>query len=393
MTLEGIQTGINFESLDKLPGVSNYFIGNDKSKWHRNIPQYSKVIAREIYPGVDMIYYGNQRHLEYDIMVKPGADPNSIHLKYEGAKSGKINDQGDLELELGGGKVTFRSPQAYQETDGRRAGVEGRYNLEADGGIHFEVGNYDKTKPLVIDPELDYSTYLGANTGEGGQGIAVDENGDACLTGGTSSSNFPTTSGAYQASDPATGYSHAFVSELNPAGTALVFSTYLGGNNEDEGYGIATDLNGNVYVTGGTGSNDFPTTPGAYQASGGAFITELNSTGNLVYSTCLGTNDQGIGIALGSNGNIYVVGDTNSSSFSTTSGAFQASAPPDSGDGWAFVSELDPTGSGSAQLTYSTYLGGNDDDQGNGIALDSNGNIYVTGSTYSTNFPTTSSAF
>src|SRR5580658_2405907 len=177
MKLEGAQAGVSFESLNPLPGLSNYFIGNDQSKWHTNIPQYARVQAREVYPGVDMVYYGNQRHLEYDFVVKPGADPNSIHLKYEGAKSTGVNAQGDLELEIEGGKVTFRSPQVYQQSGGRRNEVEGHYRKEQGGGIRCELKDYDKTKPLVIDPQLDYSTYLGGNNYGAGTGIAVDSGG------------------------------------------------------------------------------------------------------------------------------------------------------------------------------------------------------------------------
>ena len=396
MKLEDAQTGVSFVSQEQLPGISNYLIGNDRSKWHTRIPQYAKVQAQAVYPGIDMVYYGNQGHLEYDFVIKPGADPNSIHLKYEGAKSAKVNGQGDLEMQTEDGKVIFRSPTVYQESEGQRNPVEGHYRMADDNGIRFEVKDYDKTKALIIDPALDYSTVFG------GDAIAVDENGNAYVTGATTVNYFPTTSGAFQTSFPSSTYS-AFVFELNPAGSDLIYCTYLGGDGEyagDYGYGIAVDGNGDAYVTGITGSDNFPTSAGALQTSlpntyQSAFMTELNPMGTgLVYSTYLGGNndDQGNGIAVDGSGNAYLTGYTLSTNFPTTSGAYQTAIP-----GWenAFVTKLYPLASGSAQLVYSTYLGGdghNAADSGNGITVDGKGDAYVTGSTGSDNFPTSAGA-
>jgi hypothetical protein len=403
MKLEGAQSGTTYQNLEPLPGISNYLIGNDRSKWHTRIPQYAKVQAHEVYPGVDMVYYGHQGRLEYDFVVKPGADPNAIHLKYEGAQSATVNAQGDLELGIEGGKVAFRSPAVYQENEGQRNPVEGHYRMEQDGGIRFEVKDYDKTKPLIIDPTLDYSTDFG------GDAVAVDGNGDAYVTGQTTNNDFPTTSGVFQSVYPGVNVTvTAFVFELNPAGSALIYCTYLGGNggssgNGDSGNAIAVDGNGDAYVTGTTTSTNFPTSPGALLTSlpnpnQSAFVTELNPTGTgLVYSTYLGGNggssiwgDSGFSIAVDGSGNAYVTGYTQSSNFPTSPGAYQATL---NGDQNVFVTELNPSAIGSAQLAYSTFLGGNSLDQGNGIALDGKGNIYVTGSTQSTNFPTTPGAF
>src|ERR1700677_4567130 len=228
ISLTGGNTGRTFEGMQTLPGVSNYFIGQDPSQWHTNISQYAKVQAQEVYPGVDMVYYGHEGHLEYDFLVKPGADPNSIHIKYDGADSAVVNAQGDLELTMGGRKVTFRSPTIYQDNNGQKNSVVGHYGIEADGGVHFEVKDYDKSKPLVIDPELDYSTYLGGSTQHDAYGIAVDGSGDAYVVGVTNSLNFPLTAGAYMTSF--SGTEIGLVSEFNPTGTALLYSTYLGGS-------------------------------------------------------------------------------------------------------------------------------------------------------------------
>lgn len=397
MKLEDTRTNASFQGLEPLPGVSNYFIGNDRSKWRTNIPQYAKVRAREIYPGVDMVYYGNQGHLEYDFVVKPGADPKSIHLKYEGAKSAAVNTQGDLELEMEGGRVTFRSPAVYQESGGQRNQVEGHYRMDEDGGIRFEVKDYDKTKPLVIDPQLDYSTYLGGNGVEDSLGIAVDGSGDAYITGYTDSGNFPTTAGSLIPNDPSAA-APAFVSELNPTGTALIYSTYLGGTvgfGGDGGNAIAVDGSGDAYVAGVALTTNFPTTAGAYQtvfssSYESGFVTVLNPTGTgLVYSTFLGGSASlsPNAIAVDGSGNVYVAGWTESN-FPTTAGAYQTVAPNTSQDG--FVVKLNSGGTG---LVYATFLGGNSTENLFGIAVDVNGDAFVIGSTDSTNFPTTPGAY
>jgi len=426
--------------LDPLAGTSNYFIGSDPAQWHTNVANYGQVEYRNLYPGVDLVFYGNQRQLEYDYVVAPGTDPGVIKLAIDGAESMTIDGQGNLVLHTSAGDVAEDAPIVYQESSGVRQPVSGQFVLEGDGQIGFALGAYDHSQPLVIDPVLSYSTYLGTGDTEAfgiavdtagnayvtgasgayvfvtklnptgtalvystflgganvqqGLGIAVDTAGDAYVTGNTYSTDFPTTTGAFQTS--LGGQANAFVTKLNPTGTALVYSTYLGGTNIDWGFGIAVDNAGNAYVTGFSEYGDFPTTAGAFQTSYGggdsnAFVTKLNPTGTaLVYSTYLGSSasyDYGRGIAVDAAGNAYVTGYTDSNDFPTTTGAFQTSF---GGFIDAFVTKLNPTGTA---LVYSTYLGGTGDDGGWGIAVDNAGNAYVTGSTESADFPTTTGAY
>jgi hypothetical protein len=395
MKLVGANAKPRAEALDELPGKANYFIGNDPKKWRTNVPLYAKVRYRDVYPGVDLMYYGNQRQLEHDFIVAPGADPRSITLNLAGAEKLSLDPQGALVLVVKDGELRLDKPHIYQDVDGARREISGGYVLKNAHRVGFQVAAYDASRPLVIDPTLFYSTYLGGSSNEHGLGIAVDAAGNACVTGYTLSTNFPTTSGAIQSANQG-GYD-AFVTKLNPAGSApLVYSTYLGGGSDEQGLGIAVDAAGNAYVTGYTQSTNFPTTSGAFQTANqglvDAFVTKLNPTGTapLVYSTYLGGNDQeqGDGIAVDATGNAYVTGYTQSTNFPTTPGAFQTA---NQGGYDAFVTKLNPTG--SAPLVYSTYLGGSDLDQGRGIAVDAAGNAYVAGYTQSTNFPTTSGAF
>jgi Beta-propeller repeat/Abnormal spindle-like microcephaly-assoc'd, ASPM-SPD-2-Hydin len=379
---------------DELPGKSNYFIGNDPKKWRSNLPTYAKVKYEGVYPGIDLVYYGNQRQLEYDFIVAPGADPVHIQFDVRGAKKIRRDKDGDLLLQVGDGEVRWRKPGVYQEKDGRRQEIDGRYVIKHGRRMGFELAAYDSKRPLIIDPILGYSTYLGGSNADQGYGISVDGSGDAYVTGVTQSPDFPTMNPLQSAN---AGSEDAFVTELNPAGSALVYSTYLGGSSNDQGFGIAVDSSGNAYVTGVTSSPDFPITPGAFQTtlsgSGNAFLTKLNPSGSaLVYSTYLGGGgDSGQGIALDSSGDAYLTGSTSSPNFPTTPGAFQTTCGGGcNGTGDAFVTELNPAASA---LVYSTYLGGSSNDQGFGIAVDSSGNAYVTGATSSTDFPTTPGAF
>jgi len=389
MSLVGAARKPVVTGLDELPGKANYFIGKDPAKWHRDVPTYAKVHYRGIYPGVDLVYYGNQRQLEYDFVVAPGADPKKIVLGFKGADKLEIDAQGDLVLQAAGAAIRQHKPYIYQETDGVRSEITGSYVRKGANRVGFQVAAYDRSRPLIIDPlVLAYSTYLGGRIDDGGSGIAVDPGGNAFVTGCTTSTDFPTTAGAFQ---PAAG--RVFVTKLNPTGSALVYSTIFGGSGYSCSSRIALDVDGNAYVTGSTFSSDFPTTGGAFQAvyggSGDAFVTKLNPTGSaLVYSSYLGGNaaDGGGGIAVDSQGNAYVTGGTTSANFPTTAGTFK---PIFGGLEDAFVTKLNPTGS----VVYSTYLGGSGGESGHGIAVDVNGNTYVSGSTYSTDFPTTPGAF
>ncbi len=401
---------------DELSGKSNYFIGSDSTKWHSNVANYAKVKYEGIYSGIDLIYYGNQRQLEYDFVVTPGADLHRIQFEVRGARKISKDKDGGLVFHFADGELRWRKPVVYQEQDGTRQTIDGSYVVRRGHRVSFKIGSYDPTRVLTIDPALAYSTFLGGTTGPAGAySVAVDSTGNAYLVGYTRAWDFPTTPGAFQTTCPSGNgeyecgtWGAAFITKMNPTGTALVYSTYLGGNQGAQGEAIAIDSAGDSYVTGGTYSTDFPTTPGAlqttcggcaYPTDGDAFVTKLNPTGSgLIYSTYLGGNPPGQalgqlagGIAIDASGDAYVAGYTNSTSFPTTPGAFQTTCTGcgiSSDD--AFVSELNPSGSA---LVYSTYLGGSSGTNGGAIVLDSAGDAYLTGSTVSTDFPTTPGAF
>jgi len=418
--LLGAKADPQIEGTEPLPGKSNYFIGNDPKKWRTNVPQYARVKSAQVYPGIDLVYYGRQRQLEYDFQVAPGADPGAIRFTVEGARKLSLDRQDDLVLEMPGGNVIERAPLIYQEVDGRRETICGGYEVrplaKADSktaesfAVSFRVAHYDRAKPLVIDPALAYSTYLGGGggsmMGDAGEGIAVDGSGNIYVAGWTESTNFPITAGAYEGLLSGTS-SNAFVTKLNPKLTgsaSLVYSTYLGGNGAldpslgDQAWAIAVDGSGNVYVTGYTTSTNFPTTAGAFQTTPGnsygtAFVTKLNpnlsGSASLVYSTYLGDSieDIGGGIAVDGSGNVYVSVAQASTDFPTTAGAFQTTG------GGGFLAKLNPKLTGSASLVYSTYLGGNGGAIAYSIAVDGSGNAYVTGATFSTGFPITAGAY
>src|SRR6266576_230582 len=396
MKLVGAKLTPQVEGVDEFPGKANYIIGNDPKKWGTNVPTYAKVRYREVYPGVDLVYYGKQRQLEHDFIVAPGADPSSITLGFAGAEKMSLDPRrGALVLSVKGGEVRFEKPRIYQELGGTWREISGGYVLKNANGVGFAVAAYDANKPLVIDPTLFYSTYRGGSGEDLGLGIAADGVGNAYVTGYTLSTDFPGASSSTIQSSNGGGFD-AFVAKINAAGTALVYSTYLGGSSDDLGFGIAADGAGNAYVTGYTLSTDFPgASSSMIQSSNGggfdAFVAKFNAGGTaLVYSTYLGGSgdDPGQGIAVDATGNAYVTGNTVSTDFPTTLLAFQSA---NAGSTDAFVTKLNPAG--SAPLVYSTYLGGSSDDFGQGIAVDAAGNAYVTGYTGSTNFPTTAGAF
>jgi len=370
---------------EELPGKSNYFIGNISLKAHTNISQFAKVEIEDVYPGIDLLYYGNQRQLEFDWIVTPGADPEAIRFEIEGKTDLRIDAQGNLILD-DRGELRLRKPFIYQISEGARKEITGGYILLGEGSAGFQLDTYNRSLPLVIDPVLSYSFHLGGDgLSEYGYGIAVDALGNAYVTGFTDSLDFPTAN-AFQMEN---GGSHdVFVAKLNASGSGLIYSTYLGGSGDDRGYGIAVDASGNAYVTGPTHSNDFPTANALQASRGGGlrdvFVTKLDATGSaLIYSTYLGGlgDDRGYGIAVDPLGNAYVTGSTDSTDFPTAN-AFQME---NGGNDDAFIAKLNVSGSA---LIYSTYLGGGGTDQGRGIAADSSGSAYVTGLTGSTDFPT-----
>lgn len=379
---------------NELPGRSNYFSGNDAQSWRTDVQTFARVHYKDVYPGVDQIFYGNGRQLEYDFIVAPHRDAKQIALNFEGVEKIKLDDSGELILQLKDGEVRQHKPFIYQEADGERKEIAGNYVLKNETQVGFEIGEYDASKSLVIDPVLVYSTYLGGTGYDSGDDIAVDNAGNAYIVGSASLVNFPTTPGAYQTVPPGT-----FVAKLNPAGTALVYSTYLTGGG---GVAIEVDAAGNAYVAGSASSPSFPITPGAFQTSPGGFdvsLTKLNVAGNaLIYSSRFGGDydDFVRDIALDAAGNAYLAGWTkNPTPISTfpVVNAFQPNYGGGNNDG--FVTKVNATGTA---LVYSTYLGAGEvlnttDDWAEGIAVDSAGSAYVTGYTYSPDFPVTQGAY
>ena len=433
-------------------GKINYFIGKDPEEWKTSISTYQSVVYKDIYENIDMKFYGNNRQMEYDIIVKPGADVSAVQISYEGTEGLNITEDGRMDIALKEGKVIQNKPYCYQEINGERVDVEGQFkiinnNLEIDKLVNlesgsedlnvqvqnpdsdtvsqnalpslpagmltpcptdsrransklyaysFDVASYDKDYPLYIDPVLEYSTFIGGTDSDSGASIAVDSSGNAYVTGSTQSTDFPTTTGAFDMSGDSRY--DIFVTKLNAAGTGLIYSTFIGGTTQDRGSSIAVDSNGNAYLTGHTLSSDFPVTAGAFQAvlngtgsSFDSYVTKLNATGtDLIYSTYLGGSAQDVGssIAIDTAGNAYVTGNTQSSDFPTTTGAYSEVHIGVTED--VFVTKLNTTGT---SLVYSTFLAGNFIDTGKAIAVDTNGNAYITGNTWSTDFPTTVGAF
>jgi len=368
----------------------NFLIGQDRSRWRTNVPQYGKVLVRGVYPGIDVVYYGNGRQLEYDLIVLPGADVSRIRLALEGADRLQITPGEDLAIHTGTQEVLLRKPKIYQEINNRKRQVSGRYVLNGKGNVGFEIAKYDHSRALIIDPVLNYSTYFGGGGDAGAFAVATDSSGNVYLTGFSASADFPSTAGSVQTGKHEGSFA-IFVSKLNSTGTGIVYSTYIGGTGDEEGYGIAVDSSGNAYVTGYTNSSDFPATAGSLQTTIGgsddAFVLKLNPAGTaLVYATYLGGrgSDAAYGVAVDASGNAYVAGTTASATFPATVGSYQKNYGGGTKD--AFVSKLNSTGS---QLLYSTFLGGSAEDVAFGLAVNTSGTAFVTGYTYSSNFPAT----
>jgi hypothetical protein len=375
----GADPRVRMRGLEELPGKSNYFAGNNRARWRMGVPNFARVRYEALYPGIDLIFYGNRGSLEFDFLVSPGADPGRIEFQLDGPFA--IDAAGDLHW----GPVTLRRPVVYQDCG---AG-SGRFARVRGDRVAFAIGAYDHTRPLVIDPVVDYATYFGGSGGSSGESIAVDRDGNIYVTGTTTSNNLPL-------ADPMQpffyGSNEVFVAKFDPTGSTLLYSTYLGSWGDDRALGIAVDAAGNAYVTGFTTSPDFPLVNpmqngynGGSLANGGdAFVFKLNPGGSeLIYSTFIGgaADDFGRSIAVDEEGNAYVAGSTVSADFPVTH-AIQAEH---AGLRDAFVLKLNATGSA---LIYSSFLGGSGTDEGNSIALDAGGNVYVTGTTTSvTNFP------
>jgi len=367
---------------DRLPHNCNYFYGDDPDKWRTDVPNYSAITYKDIWPGIDLRYHGNGQGMKYDFIVNPGADILRIRVRYDGVNNLAITSNGDLQADTRFGLIYENIPSVYQEAAGSKQDISGRYRIIEPGVFGFEVEGYNPSFALIIDPQLVYSTYLGGSSDDQGFGIAVGGSGSAYVTGHTWSSDFPTVN-PYD--DSHNGSYDVFVSKLYAGGNSLEFSTYLGGSRADEGLAITVDGSGSAYITGYTNSPDFPIQD-PYQTDQDTmdvFVAKLSASGNsLGYSTYLGGNniEYGYGIAVDGSGNAYVTGHTHSTDFPTQ---YPYQTNQDTTD--AFVTKISPSGN---SLVYSTYLGGDNIDYGVGIDVDGNGNAYVTGATASTDFPT-----
>jgi hypothetical protein len=456
----GANQSSTLEARNAANATVNYFVGSTQ---HANLATYHEIVYRQLWPGVDMVFRGQGSRLKYEFHVAPGADPSAIRLAYEGAGRPSLGERGELQIDTALGVLRDSRPRSYQQIEGKRVAVDSRYLLDGKARTFgFALGPVDPRHPLVIDPGPDYSTflggtsndfgveiavdsggnayvtgqtisadfpsttgtldtshggsadafvakldrsgsnlvfatYVGGSAAEAGLAIAVDDAGNAYVSGGTASSDFPTTAGAFDTTH--NGNEDVWVAKLNADGSALMYSTFLGGSQiaGDFGAAIAIDSAGSAYVSGGSGSPDFPTTEGAFDAihngqanSLDAFVAKLNAEGSgLVFSTFVGgkCNDAITGIAIDRDENVYMTGSTVSADFPTTAKA-NSKRYRDRED--AFVAKLDAKGSA---LIYSTYLGGTAFDKAQGIAIDKHDQAYVTGWTTSRNFPTTGGAF
>jgi hypothetical protein len=438
MKLAGADPHARVSGTDTLPGTVNYFLGNDPNKWISGVSTFGKVTYRQIYRGIDLVYYGTERQLEYDFIVAPGADAKQIRLEFAGA-SPMLGRDGSLVLTLDGAPLTFRKPVAWQTIAGRKQRIAGSYKLSGDR-VQFALGKYDHNRTLVIDPVVTYLTYLGGSKDDlagdstyGGnptQGMVADQVGNVYLTGYTQSTDFPLQSPIQKVNT--TNASTGFVTKMNPAGTQLIYSTYIGGgvlndNTITRPYAIAVDGSGNAYLTGFTSAPQFPITAGAYQPVCGtlvnnvsncpgtqsAFLTKLSPAGGVVYSTFLGhSGETGVAVAIDAKGQAYVAGNSGAqctsngpnNCFPTTPNAVRPGSafnttinPNNFNQGSAFISVLDAAG---ANLLYSSLLGGDGSPAGNehatfgsGVTVDSSGYFYVTVTTESNQLPVTPGAF
>jgi hypothetical protein len=440
--LAGSSKSARLEALDRLPGHSSYFRGQDPAKWVTGVPNFARIRAAGVYPGIDLIYYGNQSRLEYDFVVAPGADPSAIRMRFDGVRSLRTDAEGNLILSTPAGDIIQQKPVIYQTIEGARQPVAGRFSVHGKT-VTFELSAYDRSRALVIDPVLVYSSFLGNGYQDEGNAVAVDAAGNLYLAGDTfsvtggdsdvlirkiaadgsaflytadargSDNDFGTSIavdstgsayvGGYSAStdfpllnpfqNGNAGNNNAILLRLDPTGTSMIFSTYIGGSYDDRANALALDNQGNVYLAGGAISVDFPVSSGAYQTQnkGGidCFVVKFDSLGNAIFSTFIGggSDDQANGIAVDSRGNSYITGQTLSDSYPQVNATFQHSRH---GGNDAFVTELSADGSG---LVYSTFAGGGSDDIGFGIAVDPAGDAYVAGTTSSSDFPTTNGAY
>ena len=382
----GASSAVRIDGGTPLPGKVNRFLGSDPSRWQTNLTTYAGIRYRGLYQGIDLVYDGSGGGLKGTYLVAPGADPTRIHWRYEGASQTSVDASGALQVSLGGTTITEHPPVAWQDVNGRQIAVAVKYDLAPDGTVGFQLGAYDRSLALTIDPNLSYATYLGGKGIDEGQGMAVDAAGYVYVVGTVTSVDYPTTTGTVQPTYGGGPYD-AVLTKLDPRTSQPVFSTYLGGSAEDDGRGVGLDGSGNIYVVGYTGSSNFPTKNAFQSTYGGnpfdAFVAKLSPDGSaLGYSTYLGGNgeDWGLNLAVDTTGDTYAIGKSGSSDFPTSAGSLQ---PAYKGGDDAFVAKLDPSGA----RVYATYLGGSGLDWGESIAVDASGNAYVGGRTSSADFP------
>ena len=410
----GAKEAPTIEPKNPQPGIYNYFLGNDPTKWRTDVRGYGEATYRDIWNGIDLRLYGRGSDLEQEFLVQPGADVAKIQVAYKGIQRLEIAQDGSLHIHTTFGELRESKPRIYQDIGGTRVPVEGRFKLTSETAYMFEVVSARPEYALVIDPTLLYSTYLGGGQPDEAHGIAVDANGNAYVYGITRSADFPTTPNTLQphCTDSAVAPSECasaqplFIAKLDATGKSLIYSTYISGtsgqNDIEAKGGIAVDSGGNAYITGDTTDPDFPTTPNALQPApnggGEAVVVKLNPTGStLLYSTYLGGGPEVLGqaIAIDKDGRVYITGEA-LEGFPVTQNAFQrnfAGGQQSALGGDAFVAKIDPSMNGASSLIYATYLGGDGADDTTGIGVDGSGNAYVVGQTNSTNFPTTSGAF
>jgi hypothetical protein len=375
----------------QLPGLVNYFIGKDPTRWHTDIPTYARVEYQNVYPHTDLVYYSKRQQMEYDWVLHPGSRPENIRLQVEGARSMHVDAQGNLALNGLKGRIVQQAPRAYQSIGSATQAIDARFVLEGRNRVGIEVGKYDTRRSLVIDPVLTYATYLGGKQADTGFSVAIDGQGSAYVTGDTVSSDFPVKN-ALSPKLHGTTRGDGFIAKFNPSGTDLMYSTYIGGSDYDQLYSIAIDSSGDAYIAGETISKDVPVIHAiqATFAGGGSdgYVAELNARGDaLLFSSYIGGTDQDViyGIGLDSARNIYLAGNTQSTDFPTTN-AIQ-SAEAGGPDGW--VMKITSAGT----VAYSTYVGGTQLDSASGLAVDAAGNAYVVGQTQSADFPVANAAY
>jgi hypothetical protein len=411
MQLLGANLYASLHGDGSLSAKMNYLIGNDPSQWRTDLPVYSKVQVDDVYPGINLIYYGNQHQLEYDFVIAPHASPESIALRFDGVDKIDINKEGELVLSLEGNEICFHRPVIYQEVNGGRRSISGGYRIEDASTVTFSIGQYDRNLPLVIDPILAYSGYFGGNFGDVALGVKVDSSGFIYIAGETLSRKWPfTLVGADTNFNGGRFNGDGFVAKLSNDASNLIYFTYIGGSEDDGVLDLALDNLGNPYITGFTDSTNFPTLNAAFPKIRGfrdptfhtypsdAFVAELNPTdGSLIYSTYLGGSraDVAGAITVDANRNVFVTGYTYSSDFPTNSTVFSnvltviGYTNKVSGSNDIFVAEIAPDGQG---VKYLTLFGGTGLDEGEGIAADDSGHVYVCGFTGSTNFFRTGNA-